>query len=146
MTSIFGAIRGLVVLAGLLLPASSFAQDLKSDGQSAADRWDQTYNKGDMDALGKLYATDAQVVPKGAAISGRDNIQKFFAGLKAKGFDDHKITVQSAANKGATLILTGRWEMNGPGEGGAKKKYEGNWINVLERQNDGWQSVLHTWN
>ena len=47
---------------------------------------------------------------------------------------------------GDVLVLSGRWEMNGPGEGGARKKFEGNWINVMERRPDGWRTVLHTWN
>ena len=99
-----------------------------------------------MDALAKLYAPEAQVIPKGAAVSGPANIQTFFSGLKAKGFDDHRITVQSARERGDVLMLSGRWEMKGPGEGGTRKTFEGNWVNVLERRGDGWRTVLHTWN
>ncbi|GJE19319.1 hypothetical protein AIGOOFII_4062 [Methylobacterium marchantiae] len=99
-----------------------------------------------MDGLKGLYATDAMVIPKGAAVSGAEGIGAFFAGLKAKGFDDPEIQVKSAQMKGDLLLVTGRWAMNGPGEGGAKKAFEGNWVNVLERQGDGWRTVLHSWN
>lgn len=132
------------VMACLILPA--VADTAATDGRKAAETWDKTYNGGDMDALAKLYAPEAQVIPKGAAVSGPANIQTFFSGLKAKGFDDHRITVQSARERGDVLMLSGRWEMKGPGEGGARKTFEGNWVNVLERRGDGWRTVLHTWN
>lgn len=141
-----GQLLGAALAACLVLPASARAETPASAGRSAAETWDRTYNSGDMDTLGTLYAPDAQVIPKGAAISGPADIKKFFSGVKAKGFDDHKITVQSAREKGDVLMLSGRWEMNGPGEGGAKKKFEGNWVNVMERGPEGWRTVLHTWN
>ena len=121
------------------------ADTLQSDAQSAATKWDEAYNSGDMDALSKLYTTDAIVVTKGMSQSG-DGIQKFFSGLKSKGWDDHKTTVKTALPKDNLLIVSGRWEMTGPAEGGTKKKFEGNWVNVLEKRDGGWRTVLHTWN
>ncbi|WP_082528558.1 nuclear transport factor 2 family protein [Methylobacterium sp. Leaf466] len=137
--------RAACVSVALLIPALAFAEPSKDEGQKAADRWDQAYNAGDMEKLGKLYTSDGMVVPKGAPVSG-ENISKFFAGLKSKGFEDHKTTVNSVLPKDKVVVVTGRWEMMGPGEGGAKKKFEGNWINVMERQGDEWRTVLHTWN
>ena len=128
----------------LIVPTLALA-DLKDDGQKAADRWDQVYNADDMEGLAKLYTSDAMVVPKGTPVNA-DGIPKFFAGLKAKGFDNHKVTVNSAIPKDKMMVVTGRWEMMGPGEGGVKKKFEGNWVNVMERQGNEWKSVLHTWN
>jgi ketosteroid isomerase-like protein len=128
----------------LIFPTLALA-DLKDDGQEAADRWDQAYNADDMQGLAKLYTSDAMVVPKGAPVNA-DSIQKFFTGLKAKGFDNHKVTVNSAIPRDKMMVVTGRWEMMGPGEGGSKKKFEGNWVNVMERQGTEWKSVLHTWN
>ena len=135
------------VAACLLLPMVARADTAATEGRRAAETWDRAYNGGDMEALGKLYAPDARVIPKGAAVSGPADIQAFFTGLKAKGFDDHRITVHSARGSGDVLVLSGRWQMTGPGgEGGAKKAFEGNWVNVLERSGDGWRTVLHTWN
>lgn len=98
-----------------------------------------------MAALSKLYGTDAIVITKGMPQSG-DGIQKFFSGHKAKGWEDHKTTVKTALPKDNLLIVSGRWEMAGPGEGGSKKKFEGNWVNILEKRDGGWRTVLHTWN
>ena len=134
------------VLLCLLGPIPASAADPTADAQAAAARWDKTYNSGDMDGLKALYATDAMVIPKGAAVSGADKISAFFAGLKAKGFEEHAIKVNSAQMKGDVLLVTGRWSMSGPGEGGAKKTFEGNWVNVLEREGKDWRTVLHTWN
>jgi len=141
-----GNCLGVVLAACLVLPPSARADTAATAGRNAAETWDRTYNSGDMDTLGTLYAPDAQVIPKGAAISGRGEIKTFFSGLKARSFDDHEITVQSARKRGDVLVLSGRWEMNGPGDGGARKKLEGNWVNVLERAPEGWRTVLHTWN
>jgi uncharacterized protein (TIGR02246 family) len=137
----------LPILAFVALVASSpvLADALQSEAQSAATKWDDAYNNGDMDALSKLYSADALVVTKGMPQSG-DGIQKFFSGLKAKGWEDHKTTVKTALPKDNLLIVSGRWEMAGPVEGGSKKKFEGNWVNVLEKRDGGWRTVLHTWN
>lgn len=115
------------------------------DAQKAADKWDSTYNSGNMTELVKLYSPDAIVVTKGQPQNG-EGIENFFSGLKSKGFDDHKVVVKSVIPKGNMLIASGRWEMSGPGEGGAKKKFDGNWVNVLERSSNEWRTVLHTWN
>jgi uncharacterized protein (TIGR02246 family) len=139
------SLKVLVVAAALVSPSLCRADTAVDDAQSAASRWDEAYNRNDMDTLGKLYTPDAIVVTKGAT-QAREGITTFFSGLKAKGWDDHKTVVKSALSKDNLLIVSGRWEMSGPGEGGAKKKFEGNWVNVMERQNGGWRTVLHTWN
>ncbi len=134
------------VLLCLFLPVPASAADSTAEAREAASRWDRIYNSGDMDGLERLYVADAVVIPKGAAVSGAEGIRTFFASLKAKGFDEHKTTVNAAQVKGNLLLVTGRWAMTGPGDGGARKSFEGNWVNVLERQGDGWRTVLHTWN
>ncbi|WP_419951278.1 YybH family protein [Methylobacterium sp.] len=116
-------------------------------GQAIADIWDQTFNKGDTAALGKLYSRDGKVIPAGGtSVQGPEGIAAFFADLQSKGFKDHKITVEDATLKGETLLLTGRWQLNGPGDSGDTQSYGGNWVNVLERQGDDWRTLLHTWN
>jgi uncharacterized protein (TIGR02246 family) len=120
---------------------------MQAQGQAAADRWDQTFNQGDMASLAQLYASDASVIPAGGSpVHGADGIGQFFADLHEKGFRDHKITVQEATPRGDMLILTGHWQLNGPGEAGATQTYQGNWVNVLARQGADWRTVLHTWN
>lgn len=135
----------MITLGALTICSPALSDTLQADAQGAATKWDEAYNSGDMDALGKLYTSDAVVVTKGMPQSG-DGIQKFFSGLKSKGWEDHKTTVKTALPKDNLLIVSGRWEMTGPVEGGSKKKFEGNWVNVMERGNGGWRTVLHTWN
>ncbi|MBN4098238.1 MULTISPECIES: SgcJ/EcaC family oxidoreductase [Methylobacterium] len=138
-------LHATVFAVALMTPSLCRSDTVQADAQSAASQWDAAYNGGDMDALAKLYTPDAIVVTKGAPQTS-DGIQKFFAGLKAKGWDEHKTTVKSALPKDNLLIVSGRWEMTGPGDGGAKKKFEGNWVNVLEKRDGAWRTVLHTWN
>ena len=135
----------MLVAAAMLLPSVAQADSVQAEAQSAADKWDQAYNKGDMGALAGTYSKDAVVIPKSGPQTG-EGIQKFFSGLKEKGWEEHKTSVKSAVTKDKLIIVTGRWEMMGPGEGGAKKKFEGNWVNVMEKQSDGLKTVLHTWN
>lgn len=139
------ALMSFVLAAGVVVPSLCLADTLQAEAQSAASRWDEAYNGGDMDALGRLYSPDAIVVTKGTQQTS-EGIQTFFSGLKSKGWDGHRTTVKSALPKDNLLIVSGRWQMTGPGEGGAKKTFEGNWVNVLERRGDGWLTVLHTWN
>lgn len=134
-----------MIALGMLAIASPAQSDaMQTEAQSAATKWDEAYNKGDMDTLSKLYTNDAIVVTKGMPQSG-EGIQKFFSGLKSKGWEDHKTTVKTALPKDNLLIVSGRWEMTGPTDGGTKK-FEGNWVNIMERRSDGWRTVLHTWN
>jgi ketosteroid isomerase-like protein len=138
--------RAALLAASLTLAAPARADDPKAVAQAAADRWDQSFNTGDMETLTTLYGTDAEVVAKGAPLADASRIRAYFTDVRAKGFADHKIMVQSARAKGDLLIASGRWEATGPGDGGARKTFSGNWVNVLERQGDGWRTVLHTWN
>jgi uncharacterized protein (TIGR02246 family) len=115
--------------------------------KAAAERWDAAFNSGDAEAVAEFYASDARVVPSGGnEVFGAEAIGKFFGDLIAKGFSGHKITVDNVAEKGPLAIATGKWQLSGPGEGGATEQYSGNWVNVLERDGDGWRVVLHTWN
>jgi ketosteroid isomerase-like protein len=132
-----------LVVVGLLIPACVFGQDMKSQAQAAADRWDQSFNQKDAQSLARGYAPDAVVLPAGGpALKGPDNIQKFFADVIGKGFSQHKVNVDSAEPKGNVVIAYGSWQAIGPDQ----KQYQGHWTNVLERQGDQWRTVLHTWN
>lgn len=139
------ALHSSLLIVTLVAPSICIADKLKDDAQAAASKWDAAYNSGEMDALAKLYTNDAVVVTKGTPKTS-DGIKEFFAGLKSKGWDEHKTLVNSVLPKDNLLIVSGRWEMSGPTDGGTKKKFEGNWVNVMERQGDGWRTVLHTWN
>jgi ketosteroid isomerase-like protein len=133
---------GLVAI-GMLIPALTLGQDSKSQVQTAAERWDQSFNRGDSQSLAQNYTSDAVILPAGGpTISGQDNIQKFFADVIGKGFGQHKISVQAADMKGDVVIAYGRWEATGPD----KKQYQGHWTNIMERQGDQWRTMLHTWN
>lgn len=116
------------------------------DVKANAATWDEAFNQGNAD-LGGFYADEALVIPAGGApVAGPAAIGKFFDDLRSKGFSGHKISVDSVLDKGDTVVTTGKWELNGPGEDGATKTYGGNWVNVLGRNGDAWKILLHTWN
>jgi len=137
----------LFLLAAFAQVPAAHAQDFKSTVQSAASKWDEAFNKGDAAQLAKMYGSKAALLPPGgAAVTGESNIQQFWTTTVGKGFGQHKVTVQQAETKGDMGYAYGRWQATGPGEGGGKKQYEGNWSNVLERQGNEWKTVLHAWN
>lgn len=114
--------------------------------QAAADRWDEAFNGGDTGKLATFYSSDARVVPAGGKpVDGPSAIGAFFADLRAKGFDGHKITVQSVLERDTVLVASGIWALTGPGEGG-QQQYSGNWVNVIERRGDDLRVLLHSWN
>ncbi|HYH18510.1 MAG TPA: DUF4440 domain-containing protein [Azospirillum sp.] len=137
----------LLILAALAQMPTAHAQDFKSTAQSAASKWDEAFNKGDAAQLAKMYGGRAALLPPGSSpIAGESNIQQFWTTTIGKGFGQHKVTVQQAETKGDMGYAYGRWQATGPGDGGAKKQYEGNWSNVMERQGNEWKTVLHAWN
>ena len=137
----------LIALSTFVAAPAAQAQDFKSAAQSAASKWDETFNKGDAAQLAKMYGSNGALLPPGSSpVVGAQNIQQFWTTTIGKGFGQHKVTVQQAETKGDMGYAYGRWQATGPGEGGAKKQYEGNWSNVLERQGGEWKTVLHSWN
>lgn len=115
--------------------------------QANAAKWDDVFNQGDTTGLGEFYASDALVIPAGGApVTGPAAIAQFFDGLQSKGFTGHKIAVDNVIEKGDTVVASGKWQLNGPGENGATKQYGGNWVNVLGRNGEDWRILLHTWN
>lgn len=135
----------LLVIATSLAPTLSLADE--NQVRTDASKWDEAFNSKDIKGLAGFYAQDAMVVPAGGkAVSGPDAIGAFFADLQAKGFSDHKITVEKVLDQGDTRVATGTWQLNRPSDDGSTKQYGGNWVNVLVRSNDGWRVLLHTWN
>jgi len=120
---------------------------MTDDVRAAAERWDAAFNSGDTATLAGFYASDGCVIPAGGTPArGAEAIGKFFTDLRGNGFDGHKITVEHVDEKGPIAIASGKWQLSGPGEGGATAQYGGNWVNVLERTGGGWRILLHTWN
>lgn len=114
--------------------------------QKFADGWDAAYAAGDMAALGSYYAGEASIVPAGGSPLTGASIKEFFTDLKAKGFVDHKITVQSANVNGGVILAVGTWKLQGPEANGERNQFQGNWINALGQDGDDWRILLHTWN
>ncbi len=55
----------VVAIAMSIFASSVLADTLQTDAQNAATKWDEAYNSGDMETLGKLYTSDAIVITKG---------------------------------------------------------------------------------
>ena len=82
----------------------------------------------------------------GSPVKGPEAIGNFFKDLRANGFSDHKIAVDNVIENGDTLIASGKWQLNGPGETERQSSTGGNWVNVVKRNGGDLQILLHTWN
>jgi uncharacterized protein (TIGR02246 family) len=60
-------------------PAAQGDADARAAIAEASAAFSQAYVKNDMDALGKVYAEDAVLLPPGREIRGREAIQRYFA-------------------------------------------------------------------
>jgi len=115
--------------------------------ETVAKTWDDTFNSGDTAKLADFYAASGRVIPAGGApLEGREEIAKFFSGVRANGLTKHEIKVGSIIDRGETVVASGTWSLSGPGDKGEGASFGGNWVNVLARNDSGWTVLLHTWN
>ena len=109
-----------------------------------AKNWDNTFNAADLAKLATFYAASARAVPAGGSpVDGPKAIADFFADVRSKGLTTHQIEVLNTSEHGNIAIATGTWSLTA--SSGADK-FGGNWVNVLERDGEGWKILLHTWN
>ena len=115
--------------------------------QALVDNWVEAFNAGRADDLAALYAPDARIVPPGRpALKGPDGMRGYFSDVRAQGFRDYTVEIDDAFMNGEFLIASGRWGLTGPGVERARPRYEGNWLNLLNRDAGAWRIVVHMWN
>jgi len=139
----------LALIGGLLFSAPAFAEDFASAIKAGNAQWDAAFNSGDADAVARLYAPDAQVLPPNKTpVQGTAAIQDFFAGLIKGGYTDHAIETLEVREAGDLGFQTGRWRARGPAtDGGEKPAVDGLIVTVHEKQKDGsWKIRVHTFN
>jgi ketosteroid isomerase-like protein len=142
----------LLAMVGLSLAAGAANAADKAAGEAGLKAhetvWFDLYNKGDAAGLANLYATDAIVMPPGAAaLNGRAAIQAFLvndiATSKKAG-----VTLQLGAMTGASVSgdsgwISGTWsavDASGAAVDG------GNYLEVSHRSGKEWLIVRDTWN
>lgn len=115
--------------------------------RSFVDGWIDAFNAGRADDLVALYAPDARVVPPGRpAMKGHEELRVYYAEIHARGFKDYAVDIDDIVTRDGFLFASGLWGLTGPGSGGARQRFGGNWLNVLHRGTGTWRIVTHMWN
>jgi uncharacterized protein (TIGR02246 family) len=139
----------------LMLAVSLGACQSSSDGlseaeitaiQAASDKWVATYNANDWDALGKLFAVDATMMPPNSpAVVGRDAIAAWEAEYET-GFQI-AFDVQEIEGEGDIAYVRGRSCVFIPLEGGGFGVDVGKYLEIRKRDENGeWPIVTDVFN
>jgi ketosteroid isomerase-like protein len=120
---------------------------MQREAQALVDEWAQTFNTGRVADLARFYVPDARIVPPGrATFLGAEAICAFFADIRAQGFHDYAVEIGDVFAKDASLVVSGRWTLRGPGGNGVLQLYQGNWMNLLAHGGTGQLIAVHMWN
>ena len=151
----------LSVLSSIVLPlaiagaqakqqsSSSGGANVRAQIESVNKRFIDLFNKGDVDAFAKVYATDAMILPPNAeAIRGQSAIAEFWKGGWKAGLRNVALTTTEVDVHGNTAyeLGTASLEMHRP-DGSLAGKDSGKYIVVWKRNAAGqWQWYRDIWN
>ena len=132
----------VVALCLVVLPAS--AQD-KAEFQKVADHFVKAYAKGDLDAVLKLYAEDASILPPQAPMAkGQSSIADFWKS-EAQRAELKQVTVVDAkplGNDMAHVVFT----TVGRTRGQSPQEFQGKGTALVQRAGSDWKMLVHVWN
>jgi ketosteroid isomerase-like protein len=138
------------VLALVLLTTPAFAREKMNDAEArkiadqGAARFDDAWNKGDIQALGNEFNQDATFVTPATLVTGRAEIEKNLA-LRA-GKSHHVTTVEKVHMLGPeTMWTTGTYIVDNESNGKVPS-FKGRWSSVSTLDNDKWRQQFLTIN
>jgi uncharacterized protein (TIGR02246 family) len=140
-------VRAILILLGVICASgSAWAQDAKKTADDFAARWVAAYDAGDAAALAALFTPDGVFnAPSGAAIKGREAIEKALAGRIKAGWTKETVTTSDAGSAGTAVWAAGEYGLVGSGEV-AGKTSGGHFGWVLVREGDAWYVAMLTAN
>lgn len=140
--------RRMALCLVLAAPTAAFAAGPEPDVTAAYAAWDAAFNQGDAKALAEAYAEDAKLLPPThAVVSGRAEIEKFFAGLFANGVTGHKLALIEAGGDGSLAYGAANWSAKAKAADGNGQDIGGIATHVFERAGDGSLKLkVHTFN
>ena len=123
--------------------------DIEANKQ-LTEKWDEAFNKGDLDALSSIYTSDAiRMQPNEPVLNGREDIRASFKSFLDQNetiLDDNKALDVTIA--GEFAIVRGTYTSDfKPKTGGNPVHDEGKWVCIQKRQADGsWKITMDIWN
>jgi uncharacterized protein (TIGR02246 family) len=136
----------LVVLVATMTSLPAHAQDAKKTADDFAIKWVTTYDAGDAAGLAALFTPDGVFnAPSGAALKGREAIEKALAGRMKAGWTKETVTTSDAGAAGNAVWAAGEYGLLGSGEQ-AGKQTGGRFGWILVRDGDAWRVAMLTAN
>lgn len=111
-------------------------------------KWDQSFNKGDVKAIAALYSENAIVSPgNGAVLKGYEAIEGLFQSFLDNGVHSHKIEVVEVYRDGNTLYQVSNWQASAKSQDGETSTFGGvvTLISNINEQGE-WKLQVHSWN
>jgi uncharacterized protein (TIGR02246 family) len=135
---------GASVVFCILLAQPGFAQD-KATVEKLNARFVAAFQKGDMEALGQMYAEDAYLLPSGSEmVTGRSAIQAFWM-KAAESVGDIKLVTVDVKSLGADAAreigtFTLKTKVNPPQE------VAGKYVVLWQKIGNDWKLATDIWN
>lgn len=132
----------------LLLAGVAQARDLKPDIDAANQKFVAAFTKGDAAGIAALYTDRATVLPPGAdMVTGREAIQKLWAGAIQSGLKNVTLQAVSVESYGASAAREiGRFSFDAPNAQKQMSKVEGKYVVVWKRVKGAWKLDTDIWN
>jgi uncharacterized protein (TIGR02246 family) len=131
----------------LLLTATAQARTLRSDIDAANQKFDTAYAAGDTATIARLYTEHATIFPPGSdMVSGREGIQKVWAGAIQSGMKITSLQTLSVEQYGDAAREIGRFSAEAPNAQKQMTKLEGKYVVVWKRVKGKWMLDSDIWN
>ncbi len=126
----------LVLLSSIVAPRlAAQSADLRREIDSLNRAMEATFNRGDLLGVAKFYADDAKLMgPRGGDVSGRDNIDRYWTGIK--GAKSWKLEVLEVGGDRNTAYQVGRSTLVAAGPNGDHASVS-RFVVIWKRQRDG---------
>jgi uncharacterized protein (TIGR02246 family) len=131
MSKLLSAIIGLIALA---IATPSYAHDQAEAEKAVAAvvaTYIEKYNSRDAAGVAALYAEDGILVPPGAMVAGRANIEKAWQASFDAGRTGIRYDIKQIKPEGNIVLVVGQFTVKVP-EGGSLQDRPGNFVNVYQ--------------
>ncbi|KKM63202.1 hypothetical protein LCGC14_1513860 [marine sediment metagenome] len=136
------------IIGGTVGTAFANDNDTLATVTAVNQTWNQTFNKGDSEALSELYVEDATLSPgNGEVLVGREQIAQLFKSFLDNGVNNHRIETINTYHSGNQIVQLGRWKADGVNDKQETITFGGVLVTVLEQNEQGdWEVKSHVWN
>ena len=135
----------IVLLIAFLvaLTAPAFAQKARIEAVNA--KWVELFNKGDFEAIGQLYTTDAIALPPGSAmVKGRAAIGAMWKNLAQEAGNPKVTTLEVKRLSPSAVREIGTFSLMT--KGSSPKELSGKYLVVWEKVRGDWRLAADIWN